>query len=140
MHVRAQIRSEIAAALAMPGVAVYVDKIYPLDKGTLPAIIISATGESVERLTSGRPALQAREISVEIEVIASAVAGVSGILDQICSDIEVAISTMATIAGDVQYRNTDIDITADGERPVGMAVISYTFLISTLEDNPDLAL
>lgn len=142
-HVRQQIREQIATAvtgLAVTGSNVFQSRVYPVEKANLPCLLVFTEGESVEIETAGISALQRRNTVVTVQAIASATADLDDTLDTICSQVETAIYGASTISNDTRLLNTDIELTAIGEKPVGTATMTYSMILSTFEGSPDTAL
>lgn len=142
-HVRQQIREEIAAAvtgLSLTGANVYQSRVYPVENANLPCLIVTTEGDSAQMLTISSPASIMRSVIVRIQAIARAVADLDDAMDTICADIETAIGNASTIALNMEYQSTDIELTVIGEKPVGTATLTYIAQINTLENAPETAL
>jgi len=142
-HVRQQIREQVATAvtgLALTGSNVFQSRVYPVEKASLPCLLVFTDSESVETETAGIAALQRRNTVVTVQAIASATTDLDDTLDTICSQVETAIYGASTISNDTRLLNTDIELTAIGEKPVGTATMTYSMILSTLEGSPETAL
>lgn len=142
-HVRQQMREQIAAAvtgLSLTGTNVYQSRVYPVENANLPCLIVTTEGDSAQMLTMSSPASIMRSVIVRIQAIARAVADLDDTMDSICADIETAIGNASTIALNIEYQGTEIELTAIGEKPVGTATLTYIAQINTLENAPETAL
>ena len=149
MHVRKLIRDEIKTqltGLSTTGANVFSHRVYPVQEGVLPAIIVYTSSESANRSTIGgfgNIASISRVLSVSVEAYVKATANVVDTIDTIAEEVEVALGDDETLGGlseDIQLVNTSIEITADGDQPVGVLKMDYEVVYRTTAGDPTTAL
>lgn len=149
MHVRTAIRNTIATqvtGLTTTGSNVFTHRVYPVQEEVLPAIIVYTSNESATRSTIGgfgNIASVSRVLSVSVEVYVKATSNVVTTLDTIATEIEIALGDDETLGGlseDIQLANTAIEITADGDKPVGVLRMDYEVVYRTTAGDPTTAL
>lgn len=118
---------------------VFVSRVYPLQSVDLPALRIFFERDALsEQYTSNES--EWRELSIVIEGIVRAADGVDDTFDTICGEVGEAIAEDDTLGGLVKWmRNdrVDFEITDDGDRPFGMAVMRYTAHYVVDPENPN---
>ena len=143
MHVRRKIRDEIISKvtrLNTTGTNVFPHRVYPVQESALPAIIVYTSSESSARATLGGFASVVsmhRNLNVTIEVYVKATKNMVDILDQIAEEIEVAMGDDETLSGlseDLFLTGTSIEITAEGDQPVGLLKLDYQVDYRTTND------
>jgi hypothetical protein len=142
-HVRQQLRESVATAvtgLTDTGTRVFQSRLYPLQTKDLPCLIVTTEGDSIEYLTVNSPATLERETIVRIKAIARETTDLDDKLDDICQQVEVAISNTSLIAKSINFIGTEMDESAVGEKPVGTATLTYAMKVYTLENAPQTAL
>ena len=142
-HVRQQLRESVAAAvtgLTDTGTNVFQSRLYPLQSTDLPCLIVTTEGDSIEYLTANFPAQIERETIVRVKAIARETADLDDKLDDICSQVETAMSNATLIAKDINFIGTEIDESSLGEQPVGTAILTYAMKLHTEENAPEAAL
>lgn len=149
MHVRTKIRDAIVTKvtrLTTTGTRVYSHRVYPMQEEALPALVVYTSSESANRSSIGgfgSVASISRVLSVSIEVYVKATNNVINTLDNISEQVEVALGFDETLGGlseDIQLANTAIDITADGDKPVGVLRMDYEVVYRTTAGDPTTAL
>jgi hypothetical protein len=144
-HVRKQIRDALATqltGLATTGSRVFKTRLYPIGEAKLPAILIYANSESASMLSIGQPRLNQRTLDLSVECVAKATSSIEDTLDQMALEVEEAIYTDVTLGGltkDVVLSTTEIEISAEGDQPVGGIRLNYLATYAVKEDNPDVA-
>lgn len=149
-HVRASIRSAIVSALTgltTTGARVFNSRAYPVTEAELPCLVIGTGDEVVEPENMGwRPALK-REMAIEVAAVAQAVAGVETTLDAIAEEVEIALwssQTQALLNGlllqPIRLDGIEIEIGAQGQKPVGRLVMRLTAVYETDAGVPGTAL
>lgn len=143
MHVREQIR--VAAATTLNGLPttggrVYASRVSNWNSASLPGLAIYTTAETAEpaAMGSGRPT--ARELELVIEAAAKAVAGVDDILDRVAAEVEAALAADPTLGGLVKrlvLERTEIDLSGEGEEPVGLVRLTFQALYRTPAGDPE---
>ena len=143
-HVRKQLRDQVAVlvdSLTTYSVTVFKNRRYPIDSSELPCLIVQTGDEEIELLTMDYPAQQLRQEQLIISVIAESTVGLDDMLDEICKDIEIALSGTVTLARNFKLDSTSgIEQNIVGEKPVGVVDMRFTAEIYTLENAPFTAL
>jgi len=143
-HVRKQLRGQVATlvqSLTTYAVNVYKNRRYPVDSSELPCLIVQTGEEEIEILTIDYPAQQLRQEQLIISVIAETTVGMDDMLDEICKDIEIALSGTVTLARNFRLDSTSgIEPNIVGEKPVGVVDMRFAAEIYTLENAPFTAL
>lgn len=145
-HVRNQVREAAAAlltGLATTGPHVFQSRVYPLQDEELPCLLISTEGELVGYMTMGFPRRQNRTITLSVKALSKTVLDLDDVLDAICKEVEVALLTPTSLPGlakDIQLKSTAIGLHGEGERPIGVAVMSFEVTVHTRENAPDVAI
>ena len=141
MHARTQIRDatiQAVTGLALTGARVFAGQIYPLQEAELPGLCVYVNEESSQLVT--RSTLS-RELSLKIEVYVKSNDDFDAILDDIASDIEVAIASnfnLNALVKDIHPSGLQKDLIKDGEKPIGIAVLSFNCTYFTTHNNPDI--
>ena len=145
-HLRRQIREAIATAvtgLTTTSTRVYQSRVYPLETGNLPCLLVRSSSEVVEALTIHAPRMQQRSVNVEVVAVARATADLDDALDGICKEVEIAlampVSALAGKAKNCSLSSTEIELTGGAEKPVGTATMTYVVEYFALENAPDVA-
>lgn len=145
-HVRRQIREAVATAvtgLATTGARVYQSRVYPLESGNLPGLLIRTYSESSKAETIHAPKLLQRLLLLEVIGIAKYVSDLDDVLDQICKEVETALAppvgALGALAKDITLRSTDIAVDGDGDRPTGRARMIFEVEYYTADNAPDVA-
>lgn len=149
MHVRQQIRSAIitqVTGLTTTGTNVFEHRVYPLAEDDLPAIVVSTTSEGSSMATIGGMGTVAslqRNLAISVEGYVKATSDVAQTLDTIAEEIEVALGDDETLGGlveSIELSGTTIEITAEGDQPVGVVKMDYDVVYRTTTGNPSTAL
>jgi hypothetical protein len=146
-HLRTQIREQVVSeltGLATTGSNIFESRVYPMESAGLPGIIIYTTDEVVEAdqsstTSSGRRLV--RFLTLKIEGYAKAETDVDDTLDTIAKEIEekIAGSTIGGLVKDVVLAETEIELTAESEQPVGRLNLTYQIHYETYEGDVDAA-
>lgn len=143
-HVRHQIREAAAAlltGLVTTGAHVYLSRVHPLSDGELPALRIYAAEEDSEPVNIHAPKLLERRLTLRIEACAKAVSDLDDTLDTISKEVEIALGVSPTLSGtarDSWLSGTELELSGEGELPLGVARLSYTVLYLTAATTPDI--
>ena len=149
MHVRQQIRSAIitqVTGLTTTGTNVFEHRVYPLAEDDLPAIVVSTTSEGSSMATIGGMGTVAslqRNLAISVEGYVKATSDVAQTLDTIAEEIEIALGDDETLGGlveSIELSGTTIEITAEGDQPVGVVKMDYDVVYRTTTGNPSTAL
>ena len=144
-HIRQQIREKFGTTLTgltTTGSNVYESRVYPLENGSLPALIIYTKSETSEPIVIRTQRLMSRELSVVVEGYAKATSNFDDTIDTISKEVEAAIAADRTLDGlakDTYLESTEIEFNSEGEKPLGY--VSLTFLTNyyVKENAPDVA-
>lgn len=141
-HVRKLLRDAIASALgglATTGAHVYVDRVYALQEGELPCLLVGLSDEA-DIAGVGTPEIQSRTFAITVEAVAKANSGLSDTLDQISLEVETALSGSITAGGKALtliYRGTDPVLpTGEADRPTGSLPMRFDVLAFTQDTTP----
>ncbi|GKS68993.1 hypothetical protein W03_09970 [Nitrosomonas sp. PY1] len=143
-HVRQQLREQISSLLmAQTGADnnVFVSREYPIAQEQLPALIVVTESEQIDNMTLNHPIQQLRSINLQITVITESVDKVEDDADSICAEVERLVSQSSTIAQSVILNSTSgMFQNVIGEKPVMLVEMNFTAQVSTLSDDPELAI
>ena len=143
-HVRQSIRDHVVTtvtSLSTTGSNVFRTRVYPLETGNLPGLCVYTTSEDSEVDTmTGTRSLE-RNLDVVIEAFVRAASNSDTTLDTICAEIEAAMQTDITRgskAKDTILARTEFEFT-EGDRPIGMARLTYSIIYRTAINNAETA-
>lgn len=141
-HVRAQIRTAIAAALgALPstGANVFVNRTRALDAAQLPALVVTVEAEEIDGLISNSH--QQRWLTVAVDGFAAASSAVDDVLDQIGLEVEGALAGAGMLGGLIkappQLTETRIGIDESINTPMGRIRMLWRMTTTTPPTQPD---
>ena len=149
MHVRQQIRSAIitqVTGLTTTALNVFEHRVHPLAEDDLPALVVSTTSEGSSMATIGGMGTVASlqcNLAISIEGYVKATSSVAQTLDTIAEEIEIALGDDETLGGlveSIELSGTTIEITAEGDQPVGVVKLDYDVVYRTTTGNPSIAL
>lgn len=146
-HIRRQLREAFATlvtGLATTGANVFQSRIQNLAESDLPALRIYTEQEGVQDDDIlAVPYLQHREITLRCEAVAKASANLDDTLDQICLEVEKAVSTNSTLGGLARLHcsltGTQIQFDNSSDLNAGMATMSWKVTALTMSNAPDVA-
>lgn len=145
-HVRRQIRERVATTLTgltTTGSKVFQSRVYPLTANNLPGLLVYTTSESSNPDVMGAQPQLERELNLVIEGYAKTTSNLDDVMDEIAKEIEVAMAADTTInalAKDSFLTDTEIQLTGEGEQPIGMVTMNFTVQYRTANNAPDVAL
>jgi hypothetical protein len=145
-HVRRQIRERVATTLTgltTTGSKVFQSRVYPLTANNLPGLLVYTTSESSDPDVMGAQPQLERELNLVIEGYAKTTSNLDDVMDEIAKEIEVAMAADTTInalAKDSFLTDTEIQLTGEGEQPIGMVTMNFTVQYRTANNAPDVAL
>ena len=138
MSIRKQIRAKIKTILlntTSAGANVYSGRTTPLWQAELPAILIYTREEPSERLDrGGEKLLRNCQVAIEARVRLPADSSLDDTLDDLAQEIEDKIEADETLGGLALHStllNTEIDVTAEGERELGAIRLTYAMAYTT---------
>ncbi len=144
-HVRQQIREKVGTTLTgltTTGSNIYESRVYPLEAGNLPALVVYTKNEESEPIVIGTNRLSSRNLSVIVEIYAKTITSFDDTIDTISKEVEVAIAADTTLDGltkDIYLESTEIEYNGEGEQPVGYATLTFLTNYYVQEQNPDVA-
>lgn len=144
-HVRKQIRDAIKTALTgLPttGNSVHATRVFPIERLSLPALVIYTKSEDVnfDTLTINRSVM--RNLEVMVEAYVSGSNPHDDELDIIAVDVEEALAADNTLGGltkDLQVTAFEADYTGDGEQIVGIGRFTVAVVYRTAENDVETA-
>lgn len=143
-HARTQIRKAVTALLLNntgAGDKVYESRIYPLENQKLPALLIYTKQEVVGNQSMSRPRTQIRQLQLTIEAYVKANNNIDETADTLALEVEQIIATDPTLGGlakDATLTNTDIQFSDEGEKPIAVAVLTYSINYTVKENAPEI--
>ena len=130
-HVRQQIREKVGTTLTgltTTGSNIYESRVYPLEAGNLPALVVYTKNEESEPIVIGTNRLSSRNLSLIVEIYAKTTPNFDDTIDTISKEVEVAIAADTTLDGltkDIYLESTEIEYNGEGEQPVGYATLTF---------------
>lgn len=140
-HVRQSIRDNVVTAvtgLSTTGSNVFRTRVYPLEHGDLPGLCVYANAEVSEVDTLNSTRSLERTVDIIVDAYVRATANYDNTLDTICAEVEAALATDVTRganAKDTKLISTDIEYSDDGDRPIGMAQMTFQVVYRTAINN-----
>ena len=140
-HVRQQIRAHLAKRLTelpawemfvgMPNWQdnVHTSRVYPHDEAHLPALSIYTTADVAEDEQQVIGNAQMRTLTTHVEGRVKSTTNLDGTLDDMETEIIAAIYADRTLGGlvkDIVYRDTEIELSGESDKPVGMIRLTFT--------------
>lgn len=145
-HGRQQIREQLVTTLTdltTTGSNVFTNRDYKLVDANLPALIINTGNESQELLCK-TPRYLKRTLPVNVEARAKQADDVDDLMDQIASEVEIAIGADPTLGGLAKdltgITSADINVTVEGNQPVGVMRLTFDVIYITEEGTPEATL
>jgi len=145
-HVRKQIRDHLLSTitgLSTTGSKAYASRVYPLDSGKLPAVIVYTLSEDIVESAFSKRREQDRQLDAIVEGYVRALNTFDDTLDQIASEVEAAILADTTLGGlvkNVELTGTDTDYAGDSEQPVGTVRLTFRIQYRTVTGSPNSAI
>ena len=145
-HLRRQIREAVAGAvtgLTTTGSRVYQSRVYPLQDANLPALLVRTRAETSAAVTAPAPRYLMRTLQLEVIAVAKANADLDDELDQICSEVEVALAmpcaALGGLAKTITLTGTELELVGTAETPTGQATMSFDVVYIAAENAPAVA-
>ena len=141
-HARTQISQAVAALLkgqTSAGNNVFEARVYPLNDPKLPALLVYTKQETVGEQSISRPRTQQRELMVTVEAYVKARGIVDEATDDLALEIEQRIAADPTLGGlvkDIALDTTETQFSDDGEKPVAVAILTFSVLYTVKENAP----
>lgn len=130
-HGRQQVRDAVVTAvtsLTTTGSKVYSGRVFPLSRLRLPALFVYSLEEEVVDEQSVMGLEQLRRLTIAVEALTEANASLDDALDDICSEVEVAIhadTTLGGVAKWIEYSGVEITLDDGGQKAVGSAQMTF---------------
>ena len=144
-HVRMQIRNQVVTqltGLTTTTSHVYDSRVYPLEDGNLPALLVYTRSEESEPLEIGSNRTSQRMLSLVVEAYVKSATNFEDTLDTICKEVEQAIAADPSLSGkakDCYIESTEIEFNAEGELPLAFATLTFLTSYYVQEQSPDVA-
>lgn len=141
-HIRQLIRDQVVSALtglSTTGVNIFSARVYPMDYGSLPGIIVYTETESTEYVTTSLPRTQLRSLTVTAEAYVRAVADYDDTIDTISAEIEAAIYSDVTLGGyakDSKITGFESAFSGDVEQPIMTGKLTIQVIYTSTEGTP----
>jgi hypothetical protein len=141
-HARTQIRNAVTALLTgntSAGSHVYESRIYPLENPKLPALLVYTKQEVVADQSMSQPRTQLRQLQLTVEAYVKASSNADETADTLALEVEQLIAADPTLGGlakDSMLTSTDIQFSDEGEKPIAIAVLTYTVHYAVKEHQP----
>ena len=144
-HLRQSIRERIGTlvtGLSTTGSNVFQSRVYPVEDGSLPCLLVYTTSEESEVTEMASPRPMTRFLNVIVQGVVGATTP-DDTLDDISKEVEVAL------AGDVSINNlannsflssTTIEFNAEGAKPIGTVMLNYIVEYRNVDNNPESAI
>ena len=142
-HARTSIRQAFLRALkakTSAGNNVFDSRLYNMEPGALPGIIVFSSNEEVLTSTISLPRSQDRTVKITIECYAKTTNLVNVIVDDLAAEVEELVyrdPNLRKIYKDCKLESTTINLNSDGDQPVAVASLVFSVLYRTREDRPD---
>ena len=141
-HARTQIRQALVtrlSGLTTTDNRVEANRIYEVQDASLPALNIIVDAEDVERDTMG--GILRRSATIVVEGYARASDNIDDVLDQIATEVEIAIAgdplLGALLSDPMDVVGIDIDLDAEAKSPAGRISMQYAAAYRTARTDPE---
>ena len=144
-HLRQSIRERIATdvtGLSTTGSNVFQSRVYPVEDGSLPCLLVYTTSEESEVDTMESPRQMKRLLNVIVQGVVGATTP-DDTLDTISKEVEVAIAgdvTINSLAKNSFLSSTEIEYNAEGAKPIGIVRLNYVVEYRNLDNAPESAI
>ena len=149
MHMRQQIRAAFAALLAADvniTAAIYTSRTVVLQDAEIPGLIITTDSEQSEFGSIGFPVVMNRRLRLTVRAVAKVTANLDNTLDSMIEKVEVAVyasaaaNTLGGLVKSMELSSLEIDMMAEGDLPVGQAIMTFEVNYKTLSNAPGIAI
>jgi hypothetical protein len=109
----------------------------------LPGLLVFTNSETSEPDQMGAQPELARELTLTIEGYAKGTANTDDTLDTISKEVETALAADTKINGlakDIFLTGTDIQLSGEGDQPIGIVTMTFDVQYRTANNAPDVAL
>ncbi len=146
LHVRQQILDAATTALtglASTGANVFQGRVYPLEDTELPGLLVYWDGETSSLATIHGPGVMQRDLQLVVEVVAKSLSGLDAAMNQVCKEVEIALSGppagLLAMAQTVILTDSTPDRRGNAERPAGSVKMTFAVEYFTQQNAPDVA-
>lgn len=143
-HVRTQVRNAITAALktltTVPSTSVFESRVYKLDSGDLPAIVVNSEREDIETKGrgDGQPGIQTRDIQNTVIIALTNTDEIEDALDVISLEVEDKIfedHTLGGVAVSTHLISMERFTTEQTDKPFGLMKLLFVSRVITIEQD-----
>lgn len=143
-HVRTQVRNAITAALktltTVPAASVFESRVYKLDSGDLPAIVVNSEREDIETKGrgDGQPGIQTRDIQNTVIIALVNTDEIEDALDVISLEVEDKIfedHTLGGVAISTHLISMERFLTEETDKPFGLMKLIFVSRVRTIEQD-----
>ena len=144
-HLRQSIRERIATdvtGLSTTGSNVFQSRVYPVEDGSLPCLLVYTTSEESEVTEMASPRPMPRILNVIVQGVVGATTP-DDTLDTISKEVEVALAgdvTINSLANNSFLSSTEIEFNAEGAKPIGIVRLNYLVEYRNLDNAPESAI
>ena len=145
-HLRQSIRERIATdvtGLSTTGSNVFQSRIYPVEDGSLPCLLVYTTSEESEVTEIASPRPMTRLLNVIVQGVVGTATNPDDTLDTISKEVEVAIAgdvTINNLANNSFLSSTEIEFNSEGAKPIGIVRLNYVVEYRNLDNAPESAI
>lgn len=149
MHVRQQIRAAFAALLVADvniTATIYTSRTVVLQDNELPGLIITTDSEQLEFGSIGFPVVMNRRLRLTVRAVAKVSASLDNTLDTLIEKVEVAVyasaaaNTLGGLVKSMELSSININMMAEGELPVGQAIMNFEVNYKTFGNAPGVSI
>lgn len=142
LHVRTQVRNAITAALktltTVPADSIFESRVYKLDSGDLPAIVVNSEREDIETKGrgDGQPGRQTRDIQNTVIIALVNTDEIEDALDVISLEVEDKIfedHTLGGVAVSTHLISMERFLTEETDKPFGLMKLTFISRVITIE-------
>ena len=144
-HLRHSIRERIGTlvtGLSTTGSNVFQSRVYPVEDGSLPCLLVYTTSEESEVTEIASPRPMTRFLNVTVQGVVGATTP-DDTLDTISKEVEVALAGYVSInnlANNSFLSSTTIEFNAEGAKPIGTVMLNYIVEYRNVDNNPESAI
>ena len=144
-HLRQSIRERIGTlvtGLSTTGSNVFQSRVYPVEDGSLPCLLVYTTSEESEVTEIASPRPMTRFLNVIVQGVVGATTP-DDTLDDISKEVEVALAgdvTINSLANNSFLSSTTIEFNAEGAKPIGTVMLNYIVEYRNVDNNPETAI
>lgn len=140
-HAREQIRDAVLAAvtgLTTTKKNAFASRVHPVNDNEMPCVLVYTRLESSTPITMKQPRRFEHMLTVMVEGYVRMNTGFDDRLDKIAAEVQTAVynnTSLNALVRDIFLAETEIKITGEAEKPIGVVSMSFTARYHTLENN-----